>query len=123
MRRVGLLSLLLVVAAAQTAQADGVKHCFAGAEMINWRAPDTRTLYLRMSGNRIYRVDLARECHTLRDFDAKLFLAVRGGHTVCSAVDLGIRAGDGSFVEPCFAKSLLELEPAAANALPAKARP
>lgn len=123
MRLAAVLSSLALVTFAHAAAAEGVKHCFTGAEMTNWRAADTRTVYLRMSGDRIYRVDLARECRTLRDFDARLVLAIRGGHTACSAVDLGLRASDGSFVEPCFVKSLSELAPAEANALPAKLKP
>ncbi|HWU26647.1 MAG TPA: DUF6491 family protein [Rhizomicrobium sp.] len=123
MRRTGALWLAVFLALGHPAIAEGVQRCFTGADLTNWHAADTRTIYLRIGVNRIYRVSLARECQTLRYFDAKLLLEMRGGHTVCAPVDLGIKAGEGGVFEPCFVQSLNELSPEEASALPAKLKP
>ncbi len=100
-------------------------HCFASAGFENWRAPDTKTVYLRADAAHFYRIDLARDCSTLRYPDARLVLSIRGGHLVCSAVDMELKAseGFGDVPEPCFIKAMTELSPAEAAALPAKFKP
>lgn len=101
-------------------------RCFASTQYQTWRAADAKTVYIRVNGDRFFRLDLARECQTLLWPDARLILRFRGGDMVCSALDIDLKVstgGPGGIPEPCFTKSLTALTPAEAAALPKKFRP
>jgi hypothetical protein len=93
--------------------------------MNGWRSPDSKTIYLRVGAQRYYRIDLARECSTLKNINPHLVLTNRQGGAICSALDLDVKASEspGGVIEPCFPKTLTELSPAEAAALPKQARP
>jgi hypothetical protein len=120
-----LLAGLLVSGIAAPAAADPHPRCFSVAEMNGWRSPDGRTIYFRTGANRYYRLDLARECSTLKSINPHLVLRNRGGSLICSALDLDVKASEspGGIVEPCFPKALAELSSAEAAALPRNAKP
>ena len=119
------LATLLLLSGIGTTLADPHPRCFSMSQMSGWRSPDGRTIYFRAGVNRYYRLDLARECSTLKSINPHLVLANREGGLVCSALDLDVKASEspGGIIEPCFAKSLTELSPAQAAALPGDAKP
>ncbi len=100
-------------------------RCFSMTEMNGWRSPDGKTIYIRTGADRYYRLDLARQCSTLRSVNPHLVLRNREGNLICSALDLDVKASEspGGIVEPCFPKTLIELSAAEAAALPKDARP
>jgi len=107
------------------AAADQHLRCFSVSEMNGWRSPDGKTIYFRTGANRYYRLDLARECSTLKSINPHLVLRNRGGSLICSAIDVDVKASEspGGIVEPCFPKTLAELSAAEAAALPRDAKP
>jgi hypothetical protein len=119
------LAVLLTVPGVQPAAADPHPRCFSVSEMNGWRSPDGKTIYLRTGADRYYRLDLARECSTLKSINPHLLLTNRGGSLICSALDVDVKASEspGGIVEPCFPKTLSELSGAEAAALPKDAKP
>jgi hypothetical protein len=120
-----LLVATLLLLGALPAAADPHSRCFSMSEMSGWRSPDGKAIYLRMGADRYYRLDLARQCSTLKSIDPHLVLTSHIGGMVCSAIDLDVKAADspGGIVEPCFPKTLTELSAAEAAALPKGAKP
>jgi len=117
---------LAILLTAAPALADQPRmRCFSMSEMNGWRSPDGKSIYLRMGADRYYRMDLARECSTLKSINPQLLLRNRQGGLVCSPLDLDVKAAQspGGIVEPCFPKTLSELTPAEATALPKEAKP
>ena len=119
------LTVLLMLAGLAAAAAGPNPRCFSVSEMNGWRSPDGRTIYIRTGADRYYRLELARQCSTLTGINPHLLLGNHGGGLVCSALDLDVKAGEspGGIVEPCFPKTLAELSPAEAAALPKDAKP
>lgn len=119
------LAALLLAPSIQPAAADPHPRCFSVSEMNGWRSPDGKTIYFRTGADRYYRLDLARECSTLKSINPHLLLRNRGGSLICSALDVDVKASQspGGIVEPCFPKTLSELSDAEAAALPKDAKP
>lgn len=110
---------------AATAQPATGKQCFFTSQFENWRAPDARTINIRVRGNQYYRLGLGSECHALLDPGAYLVTTFRGTGTVCSPLDwdLKVSSGLGSPPLPCFVRTMTRLTPAEAKALTARERP
>ena len=121
----GISGLMIAPALAQPAQAPHRNQCFMVSQFENWRAPDRRTINIRVRGNHYFRLDLGYECFPLRSPGARLITTFRGSNTVCSPLDWDLRVseGIGSPSEPCIVKTMTELSPAEVAALPPKAKP
>jgi hypothetical protein len=100
-------------------------HCFTSDQFEGWRAADGMTIYIRANSDRYYRLGLARECPEVTRPLARLTLQVPGGGLICSAVDFTLKASEGfpDLSGPCFVKTMTELSPAEAAALPRKFKP
>lgn len=100
--------------------------CFFINEFRGWKAPDARTIFIRVGAERIYRLDLAADCALLTFADAHLITRSRGTDTVCSALDWDLRVsqppGTGA-PETCIVKQMTRLSTAEAAAIPPKFRP
>lgn len=118
-----LLALSSAGAVAQPAKP--ADQCFFTSQFENWRAPDARTINIRVRGNHYYRLGLGSECRALLDPGAYLVTTFRGTSTVCSPLDwdLKVSSGLGSPPLPCFVRTMTRLSPAEAKALSAKERP
>ncbi len=117
---------LAILLTAAPAMADQLRmRCFSVSEMNGWRSPDGKSIYFRTGANRYYRMDLARECSTLKSVSPQLLLRNRQGGLICSPLDLDVKVSEspGGIVEPCFPKTLSELTPDEAAALPKEAKP
>ena len=120
--KLAFLAALLLLGIAPAA-ADPQPRCFSMSEMNGWRSPDGKSIYFRTGADRYYRLDLARECSTLKSINPHLVLKNRQGGLVCSALDLNVKASESGIVEPCFPKTLSELSATEAAALPREAKP
>ena len=115
----------LLILGAAPAAADPHPRCFSVSEMNGWRSPDGSSIYIRTGVDRYYRMDLARQCSTLKSINPHLVLRSRGGNLICSALDLDVKASESpdGIVEPCFPKTLSELSAAEVAALSKNAKP
>lgn len=99
-------------------------RCFYVNQFENWKAPDDKTIYIRVNLNRYYRLDLSTACPTLKWPDAHLIMNVRGPDTICSAVDWDLKVNQpGSIPEPCIVKNMTFLTPAEVAKIPNKYKP
>ena len=125
-------ALLASLAASATAygqpaapQAD--RHsCFLSTQFQGWKAPDAKTIYIRVLPNRYFRLDLEGECTLLRFPDSHLVTVWRGSNYVCRPIDWDLRVSttprEGP-AEPCIVKSMTELTPAEVQAIPPRFKP
>jgi hypothetical protein len=120
-------------AAAQPAPAGTSKpaaaenQCFLISSFENWRAPDNKTMYLRVNVNEYFKIDMAGDCPELTYPDAHLITVWRGSSEVCGPLDWDLKVADGtgpgSFAVPCIVKNQTRLTPAEAAAIPKKFKP
>jgi hypothetical protein len=122
----GLVALMFESPTAWSQHAAPQQACFFVNEFHGWKAPDARTIFIRVGAARIYRLDLAADCALLTFADAHLITKTRGSETVCSALDWDLRVsqppGTGA-PEACIVKKMTLLSPDQAAAIPPKFRP
>jgi hypothetical protein len=125
---------VLAVAALVAASTTGVQaqdaapppknQCFFVTQFENWKAPDARTIYIRTTMNKYYRLDLSGTCSELTWPDSHLVTHWRGTGAVCSAVDWDLRVSDGhGMVTPCIVRTMTQLTPDEVAAIPKKFKP
>ena len=100
------------------------RQCFYLSDWRGWTAPDKNTLYLKVRGRDVYRVDLAWGSNQLTWPGNHLVSVVRGTDSVCSPIDLDLRVSDGTgFAMPIRAKAITKLTPEQIQAIPKKYQP
>jgi hypothetical protein len=111
-------------AAAPAAQAAS-DQCFYSHDWDGWKAtPDSKTIFIKVGVNKIYRIDLARECPTLQAPYAHLITDTPDNNAICTALDLDLRVSDnGGSKVACIPSSIRQLSPEEASALPKNLRP
>lgn len=124
----GLLLFIAGISGASGANAQpaaGKTSCFTPPEFQNWKAPNDHTIYIRINLNRYYRLDLQGKCEALLWPDAHLITVFRGPDIVCSALDWDLKVSEGmnGIPEACIVKSMTELTPQEAAAIPKKFKP
>jgi hypothetical protein len=113
-------SALFLVGAASGAHA--ANPCFNLSNIANSRASDDHTLYVRVGGAAIYRLDMQTQCPDLQN--SKVILrSVSGSGNICNAIDLDLKVGDEGFRSACVVGAITKLTPGEAAALPSKIRP
>lgn len=129
MRRlvVGLIASVVVFGAAALAGPDtsSSSQCFFSRNFEGWKAPDAKTIYIRVNMHDYYRLDLGATCPSLLWPSVHLITKWRGSDSVCSAVDWDLQvAQTGSGIAtPCIVKKMTKLSPAEAAEIPAKFKP
>lgn len=116
------LSSVAAPAFAQPAQ----NACFLINQFNGWKAPDTKTILIRVGLDRTYRLDLANTCSLLAMPNVHLITKTRGPDLVCSAIDWDLSVSEsppGNIPEPCIVKKMTLLSPDEAAAIPPKFRP
>ena len=119
-------SLLGLGAGSALAQPTDHSSCFLSSNWEGWKSPDPNTVYLRITMNRIFRLDLAHPSSQLNDPSVHLVSTIRGSSWICSPLDLQplyVADDHGGFREPLFVRSMTELTPEQASAIPPKYRP
>ncbi len=101
-------------------------QCFFVNEFQGWKAPDAKTIYIRVNLHQYYRLDLANTCSALLWPDSHLITHWRGSNSVCSAIDWDLKVAQDAtrgFATPCIVKTMTMLSPAEAAAIPRKFKP
>jgi hypothetical protein len=107
-------------------QAPPANRCFYMNQFQGWKAPDAKTIIIRVNLHDYYRLDLAAECYLLKVPDSHLITKTHGPDSVCSAIDWDLSVGEsgmGSVPEPCIVKTMTPITPADVAALPPRFRP
>lgn len=99
-------------------------QCFYSHDWNGWRAtPDSKSMYIRVGVNRVYRVDFSDACYGLNDADAHL-VTKSVTDSVCSAIDLDVKVADShGFRNACIVSNITPLTDVEAKALPPKLKP
>ena len=100
--------------------------CFLINQFNGWKAPDTRTIFIRVGLDRFFRLDLANNCSLLAMPNVHLITKTRGPDLVCSAIDWDLSVSEsppGNIPQPCIVKKMTLLSPEEAAAIPPKFRP
>ncbi len=104
--------------------AKAARQCFYLSDWRGWTAPDKNTLYMKVRGRDVYRVDLAHGTNQLTWPGVHLVSVVRGPDSVCHPLDLDLRVSDGfGMPMPIRAKAITKLTPDEVKALPKKYQP
>ena len=100
------------------------RQCFYLSDWRGWTAPDKNTLYLKVRGRVVYRVDLSWGSNELTWPGSHLVSVVRGTDSICQPLDLDLRVSDGmGFATPIRAKAITKLTPEEIKAIPKKYQP
>jgi hypothetical protein len=109
---------------AQAKPAKPARQCFYLSDWRGWTAPDKDTLYMKVRGRDVYRVDLSWGSNQLTWPGTHLVSIVRGSDSICAPLDLDLRVADGSgFSMPIRAKTITKLTPEEVKAIPKKYQP
>ncbi len=122
------LALAIPQALAEPASGPATKgpQCFSVRSFENWKALDAKTLYIRVSSRRYYRLDLAASCPRILAPSSHLITKWRGSNWVCSALDWDLRVSEDpvrGFESACIVKTMTPLTEAEAAAIPRKLKP
>lgn len=124
MKRALMLALVPLALSAVPAMASG--SCFPIRQFDGWRAPDAKTIYIRVSQTRTFRLDLGAPCGLLTAPGAHLITKTQGSDLVCSGADWDLavnRDTPGSLAMHCIVKTQTELTQAEADAIPKEFKP
>lgn len=121
----GLLAAALLLATPAIADTHPAARCIYSNEIEGWKAPDAKTIYLRVQGKRTYRLDLSAPCPALRRIGAFLVTKLRGSTSLCAPIDwdLHVMSSWDDIPSACIVKTMTALTPEEAAALPAGAKP
>jgi hypothetical protein len=99
--------------------------CFFTNEFENWKAPDQKTIYIRVRTHRFFRLDLASSCPLLTWPGAVLISKIRGANNICAPADWDIRVAvsPGGAAHACIVRQMTELSPTEIDALPRGSKP
>ena len=121
------LILAVPLAAAHADQPPNTKapDCFFVNQFENWKAPDAKTINVRVSLHQYYRLDLSASCPALLWPSAYLVTTWHGSTSVCSALDWDIKVAQnpGGIQSACIVKTMTPLTPEEAAAIPKKFKP
>ena len=121
----GLATLASPALADPASDAKPKPRCFLSTQFENWRSPDPKTIYIRVSFKRYYRLDLSGACHALQSPGAFLVTKIRGSNYICSPLDWDLHvARSWDFApEGCIVRSMTELTPDDVAAIPKGFKP
>jgi hypothetical protein len=100
-------------------------RCFFASQFENWKAPDAKTIYVRVGTHRYYRLDLAGRCQTLTRPGAFLITKLHASTSICSALDwdLHVTTSWRGIPQVCIVKKMVEVTPDEIALLPKRFRP
>jgi hypothetical protein len=99
--------------------------CFYSNQFENWRAPDDKTILIRVGVSRFYRLDLVGSCNGLTWPNAYLVNRIHGPSLICRPVDWDLSVSDSphGLEHGCIVKSMTQLTPEEVASIPAKFKP
>lgn len=115
----------LMPAAPSLAQPHRDRSCFYVNDWHGWKAADDRTLFLNVSGNRVFQLDLASPCPEIQLGSSRIVSVQRGSSgLICTALDLDVHVSQGDHIATsCIVRDMHELTPSEIAALPRHLRP
>jgi hypothetical protein len=121
------VALSLAAAAAQPTPAPYDKNrCFYTSDFDTWKAPDDKTIFLRVHPDRYFRLDLSQPCPVLMWTGAHLITEWRSSNWVCNAIDWDLRVSqqpNGGITMACIVKAMTPLNADEVKAIPPKFKP
>ena len=125
-RAAAVLSLALLSGVGSAGAQPAERACFPITEFRSWKAPDTRTIFIRVGLDHVFRLDLANTCSLLTSPGSHLITKTRGPDLVCSPIDWDLAVSQpppGNIPEPCIVKKMRLLLPDEVARIPPKFRP
>jgi hypothetical protein len=124
-RRLACLTAALAFSTLLTASTAEAAHstCFWSSEYWRWKAPDAKTIYIRVGNSRFFRLDLVSTCHTLELPNAQLVTTIRGSNLICTGLDWDLKAMHDGAAEGCIVRTMTAMTPAEVAAIPPKFKP
>ena len=126
MNRAVTLAPVLFALSLTPALADSAKACFPIREFDGWRTQDAKTIFIRVSQTRYFRLDLGYACPLLTEKGVHLITDTRGTSLVCGAPDWDLKVSRdtiGSLPMHCLVKTMTPLSQAEADAIPKAFKP
>jgi hypothetical protein len=127
MRRAAVVLFLGLWTGAAPAPAQPVQRaCFPITEFRSWKALDSRTIFIRVGFDRIFRLDLANTCSLLTSPASHLITKTRGPDLVCSPIDWDLSVSQpppGNIPEHCIVTKMRLLLPNEVARIPPRFRP
>jgi hypothetical protein len=126
MRSLMLASVVFGFSILPAAAADTARSCFPTHAWDGWRAQDAKTIFIRVSQTRYYRLDLGFACPLLTEKGVHLITRTSGSDQICGAADWDLRVSrdiQGSLPMHCLVKTMTPLTQAEADAIPKEFRP
>jgi hypothetical protein len=119
------IGLLPGTSFAQSAAGGQNPGCFFADDFGNWKAPDDKTIYIRLHTHRMFRLDLAGHCPLLIWPSAVLVSKFSGSTAICHPIDwnLEVTNDPGRPPHACIVRAMTELSPEDAAALPKGSKP
>ena len=102
----------------------GPPRCFSSRDWAGSQSKDEHSMYIRVRGRDIYRIDFVGSCPGIGWPGNHLISRIRGSDQICSAIDLDLSVSDGRGIAvPCIVSNITPLSYAEAAALPKKLLP
>ena len=102
------------------------KSCFYISDFDTWKAPNDKTIYIRVHPDRYFRLDLSKSCPVLMWPGAHLITQWRSTNWVCNAIDWDLRVSqvpNGGITMGCIVQAMTPLTPDEVKAIPLKFKP
>jgi hypothetical protein len=119
---VAAVAAALVPLAAQAKPAPKDRACFHASNVSGFRAPDDKTVYVRVGVRDIYQLEMLGACPQI-DWAEKIGIQTRGSEFICSGMDADLISPSSIGPHRCAVRALRKLTPEEAKALPPKSRP
>ena len=116
------LALLALADSAADAAAKPQRSCFYARNVDSFRAPDDKTVYLKVGVRDVYQLDLMGPCPDV-NWSERIGIVSRGGDWICTGLDAEIVAPSTIGPHRCPVQILRKLTREEAAALPPKAKP
>jgi hypothetical protein len=116
------VSLAAPAAFAAASPSGGI--CFRASDWLDWKSPAPDVILLRVSVDKVYRLDLKEGSNQLKYPDIRLVNRHEQSLFICRPDDFDLLLSDGhGFTEPLFVKSMTLLTPDQVAAFPRQDRP
>lgn len=116
------LVALVPLAAAEAKPASKDRTCFHASNVSGFRAPDDKTVYVRVGVRDIYQMEMMGSCPQI-DWAEKIGIRTRGSEFICSGLDADLISPTSIGPQRCPVRMLRKLSPEEAKALPPKSKP
>jgi len=119
-----LLSTSTAIEAQPRPPASAPPRCFSAHDWEGSKSSDDRSMYIRVRGHDIYRIDFAGGCPGVSWPGNHIVSVFRGGDEVCAPLDLDLKISDGHGIPTaCIVSRITPIPYAEVAAMPRKLLP